>query len=256
MSDIEHPETSKDLADISPRRSISSLLANLPSDEMERLAPYLEIVEMHNGQTLLEFREPIDFVWMPHDAVTSTVVDTPEGTTIEVGLMGYEGLVGLSLIHGRTRSNSTVIVQIPGHGTRMSAVNFQKHVIEPQGTLYHRLLRYADDFMAMVAQTAACNSLHGIDERLSRWILMTHDRVQQNEMPLTQEFLAYMLGVRRATVSMSASGLQQMGMIRYSRGHLYVVDRVALENITCPCYRVVRAIMSSSDDDEQSRLRA
>jgi CRP-like cAMP-binding protein len=222
--------------------SKSQVLSTLSRAETERVAPYLHIVHLKSGQTLLEGGEPIDCVWFPHDCVTSTIVDTAEGATIEVGLMGMEGLVGLSLLLGAPRSSTTVIVQIPGEATTMTAENFKEHVIAPRGELFERLLRYTDAFMAMVAQTAACNSLHGIDERLARWILMTHDRTRRDEMPLTQEFLAYMLGVRRASVSIAAGGLQQMGLIKYNRGQLTVLNRAGLEESTCACYRIVRRI--------------
>jgi CRP-like cAMP-binding protein len=222
--------------------SESKLLSSLSDSERDRIEPHLKVVELPSGHTLLEAGGPIDCVWFPHDCVTSTVVDTPEGTTIEVGLMGMEGLVGLSLLLGASRSNTTVIVQIPGSASTMSAEDFNECVVKPRGEFFDLLLRYTDAFMAMVAQTAACNSLHSIDERLARWILMTHDRISRDEMSLTQEFLAYMLGVRRASVSMAASGLQQMGMIKYSRGQLTVLDRARLEDCSCACYRVVREI--------------
>jgi CRP-like cAMP-binding protein len=220
----------------------SKLLASLSEAERQRLAPYLHPVELKAGQTLLEAGEPMECVWFPHNSVTSTVVDTPEGATIEVGLMGLEGLVGLSLLMGVSNSNTTVIVQISGDATQMQATDFTAHIVAPHGEAFNKLLRYADAFMAMVAQTAACNSLHGIDERLARWILMTNDRVGRNEMPLTQEFLAYMLGVRRATVSVAASGLQQMGLIKYSRGQVTLVDRHGLEENACACYGIIRTI--------------
>ena len=222
--------------------SESKLLSSISEAERNRIAPHLQVVELKSGQGLLEAGELIECIWLPHDCVTSTVVDTPEGTTIEVGLMGTEGLVGLSLLLGSTRSNTTVIVQIPGTATRMHAGDFIKYVVDPRGEFFELLLRYTDAFMAMVAQTATCNSLHAVDERLARWILMTHDRTGHDEMPLTQEFLAYMLGVRRASVSMSASGLQQRELIKYSRGQITVVDRHGLEDVTCACYGIVRAI--------------
>jgi CRP-like cAMP-binding protein len=222
--------------------SESRLLASLPDGERARLDPHLQTVNLGSNQGLLEAGEPIECVWFPHDCVTSTVVDTPEGATIEVGLMGMEGLVGLSLLLGRPQSNTTVIVQIPGSASVMRAADFQAHVLKPRGILYQRLLQYADAFMAMVAQTAACNSLHNVDERLARWILMTHDRVGRNEIPLTQEFLAYMLGVRRASVSVAAGGLQQMGLIKYSRGQVTVIDRNGLEANSCACYGIVNRI--------------
>ncbi|MBV9277926.1 MAG: Crp/Fnr family transcriptional regulator [Candidatus Eremiobacteraeota bacterium] len=224
----------------------SLLLANLPFAEAKRLEPYLELTPMGFRQTLLEQGEPIKYVWFPHDAVTSTIVDTPEGTTIEVGLMGMEGMVGLSLLLNVSESNTTVIVQVAGRGTRMRADHFLKHVVEEGGELFARLLRYTNAFMAMVAQTAACNSLHSVDQRLARWLLMTHDRVQRDDFPLTHEFLAFMLGVRRPSVSVAANALLQNGYIKYTRGHIQVLDRKALEELVCPCYGIVSNLMQSA----------
>lgn len=231
----------------------NTLLAGLSAGDLKSLEPYIDDVMMGRGQPLLEIDRPIDYVWFPHDAVTSTVVDTAEGTTIEVGLMGMEGMVGLSLVLGTKLSNATVIVQIAGTGRRMRADHFVEHVVKADHPLHLRLLRYTNAFMAMVAQTAACNSLHDIDERLARWILMIHDRVQTDEMALTQEFLAYMLGVRRASVSIAASGLQAQGIIKYSRGNLVVLDRARLENACCACYAIVARIMG---EPKEKRLSA
>jgi CRP-like cAMP-binding protein len=231
----------------------SKILRLLSENEKQRLAPFLKEVQLRQNQELLEAGAPFDHVWFPQDCVTSTVVDSAEGATIEVGLMGYDGMVGLSLLFGKAVSNSTVIVQIPGRAVRMSANDFRQHVVEEGGELFKGLLNYADTFMAMVAQTAACNSLHSIDERLSRWILMVRDRVDKNEMPLTQEFLAYMLGVRRPSVSLAASGLQQLGLIQYSRGHVTVLNREGLEDRTCPCYQIIRNI--ANDDYALDTMR-
>jgi len=220
----------------------SALIVNLSEHERKRLAPYLKDSEMKFNATLIEQGGPILRVWFPHNAVTSTLIDTAEGTTIEVGLMGFEGMVGLSLLLGKAISNTTVIVQVGGMGTTMEAEEFNLHVREHRGELYDALLLYTDAFLAMVAQTAACNSLHSVDARLSRWILMTHDRVKGDDMPLTQEFLGYMLGVRRASISMAANNLQKIGLIKYSRGHLTVVDRAGLERNACACYFIVKNI--------------
>jgi CRP-like cAMP-binding protein len=141
---------------------------------------------------------------------------------------------------GRTRSNTTVIVQVPGTAYRIRAADVEKYVIAPHGEFYTSLLRYTDAFMAMVAQTAACNSLHEVQQRMARWILLTQDRIGRDNIPLTQEFLSYMLGVRRASVSTAASALQDEGLIRYSRGNVEVVDRKGLENAACACYAIVR----------------
>jgi CRP-like cAMP-binding protein len=223
-------------------RRENRLISSLTGDEWARIARHFELVDLKNGATLLRVGERIRYLWFPNDCVTSTVVDTPEGATIEVGLMGLEGVVGLSLIMGRTVSNTTVIVQIPGTAYRIRAEDVVTHVITPHGQFYEALLRYIDSFMALVAQTAACNSLHTVDQRLARWILLTHDRIGSDTLPLTQEFLGYMLGVRRASVSAAASGLQDLGIIRYSRGQVQVVDRARLEQNACACYGIVRTM--------------
>ncbi len=220
----------------------SRLIGLLSETERQRLAPYLKEVHLHQNQELLEAGGPIDNVWFPHDCVTSTIVDSAEGTTIEVGLMGYEGMVGFSAVLGKTVSNTTVIVQLPGTATRMSYSDFSRYILDDRSELLDVILQYVDAFVAMVAQTAACNSIHSVDERLARWILMVHDRVGRNEMQLTQEFLAYMLGVRRTSVSLAASSLQQIGLLQYKRGHITVVDRQGLEDRACACYAIVRTI--------------
>lgn len=220
----------------------SRLVGSLTSHERTRLDPFLERVDMQSGETLLRADEPIEFVWFPNDCITSTVVDTPEGSTIEVGLMGAEGVVGLSLIFGRTLSNTTVIVQVPGTAYRMRASDLVAQVLQPRAEMYDSLLRYADAFMALVAQTAACNSLHNLQQRMARWVLLTQDRVGRDMLPLTQEFLSYMLGVRRSTVSEAAAALQKAGIIQYSRGQIRVIDRPQLEQSACACYGIVRTM--------------
>jgi CRP-like cAMP-binding protein len=224
------------------RAHLGKLLDAISLEEHQRIEPYLHTVELRQGQLLVEANETIENVWFPAGCVTSTIVNTPDGSTIEVGLMGVEGLIGISLVMGSTKSNTTVVVQIPGAATRMSAGDFLEHVVKPRSELFRLLLVYIDAFLAMVAQTAACNSLHEIEQRLARWILMTHDRVARDDLPLTQEFIAYMLGVRRASVSIAAAALQQRQLIRYSRGRLLVVDRRGLELHSCPCYAIVRNI--------------
>lgn len=218
------------------------LLSSLPEAERQRLAPYLETVNLELKQLLVEANEPIKYVYFPDDAVTSTVVLTSDGGTIEVGLMGAEGMVGLSLIYRISKSNSTVFTQIPGSATRMKAADFNEHVLNRDSPLYRLLLRYANAFMAMVAQVAACNSLHSLEERMCRWILMTQDRVQRDEFILTQEFLSQMLGVRRPSVSVIAGTLQAAGIITYTRGNVTVLRRDALEEATCECYKLILRI--------------
>lgn len=139
----------------------SLLMASLSEPERESLAPYMHARELHNGQMLLECGESIGSVWFPNDCVTSTIVGARDGSTIEVGLMGAEGMIGLSLLLGHDVSNTTVMVQIGGTATEMQADDFKEHIVKPKGTVFNRLLQYTDAFMAMVAQTAACNSCTG-----------------------------------------------------------------------------------------------
>lgn len=223
----------------------NQLLARLPDAEKERLAPYLEPVFLEFKQGLLQEGEPIEYVWFPHDCVTSTVVGTPNGHTIEVGIMGIEGLVGLSLVLGEERSNTTVFTQIPGSATRMRAGAFTRHVKGEGGPLYDLLQRYTNVFMALIAQGAACNSLHPVDERMCRWILLVQGRVGRDEFPLTHEFLSMMLGVRRAGVSKVANELKLDGLINYTRGDIRILDREGLEGRSCECYELMKKTSES-----------
>lgn len=216
------------------------LLAELPARERERLDPYLEPVSLEFEQVLAEFDRPVEYVYFLETAVTCTVVRTPDGDTIEVGLMGCEGFVGLSLLYGVGRSNGTVVVQLAGRASRMRAPDFERHVCAHAGSSYELLLRYANFFHVMVQQHAACNAAHNIEARMCRWILLTHDRVEGDEFPLTQEYLALMLGVRRPTVTDIAQKLREEGLINYTRGRLTVTDRPRLEDCACACYGVIR----------------
>jgi CRP-like cAMP-binding protein len=220
------------------------LLAALPADERERLKPYLETVPLEFRQVLVEFDRPIEHVYFLDDAVTSTVVRTPDGDTIEVGLMGAEGFVGLSLVYGVGRSNGTVVVQMAGGASRMRAADFNRHVKERGGLCLDLLLRYANYFAVMVQQHAACNATHNIEARMCRWILLTHDRVGGDVFPLTQEYLALMLGVRRPTVTEIAQRLREEGLIDYTRGNVKVTDRRGLEQRSCACYGLIREQMA------------
>ena len=215
------------------------LLARLPHPERKRLEPWLQPVDLHFGQLLVEFDAPIEYVYFLETAVTSTVVRTPHGDTLEVGIMGAEGFVGLSLVYGVNRSNGTVVVQLPGRAVRMKATDFIRHV-SSGGPCLDLLLRYANFFQVMVQQHAACNVAHRVEERMCRWILLTHDRAGSDVFALTQEYLALMLGVRRATVSVIAHQLKHAGLISYTRGKLTITDREGLEECCCECYVLIK----------------
>jgi len=218
----------------------NTLLARLPVTERERLTPYLEPVNLHFGQVLVEFDYQIEYVYFLETAVTSTVVRTPHGDTLEVGIMGAEGFVGLSLLYGVQRSNATVLVQIPGRALRMKTADFNQQIRATGGPCLDILLRYANFFQVMVQQHAACNASHRIEERMCRWILLTDDRAGTDSFALTHEYLSLMLGARRATVSAIAHKLKEAGIVSYTRGKLKVTDRSRLEACSCECYGLIK----------------
>lgn len=225
----------------SPRSSNSvgnKLLAALPKQEYERLLPHLEPVSLSLRQVIYETNEPIEYAYFPNTAVTSLLNLMQEGQTIEAATIGYEGMVGASLVLETDRIPLQAIVQVPGDGLRIKADVFKAEVYW-SSPLHTLLLRYVQTLMNQITQTAACNRFHSVEARCCRWLLMTRDRVKSDRFPLTQEFLSYMLGVRRASVSEVAAILQQAGLIDYHRGNLTIHDRLGLEAAACECYQSV-----------------
>jgi len=216
------------------------LFAALPADELARIEPLLEPVRLEQREPLFEREESIRAVYFPETAVISLVSALGDGATVEVGTVGCEGVAGLPVFLGGDTSSVRAFAQIPGEAVRMSAEAFAKLAAAP-GPFHTIMLRYTEAFLSQVAQTAACNAAHLVEQRCARWLLMTHDRVDGDEFPLTHEFLAFMLGVRRAGVTVAMRALQEAGMVDYSRGRVTVVDRARLEGASCECYRVVRA---------------
>lgn len=214
----------------------NNLIAALPQQEYERLLPNLEPVTLSSKQVLYQPNEPIEYAYFPNKAVGSLLNLMLDGQTIEAATVGKEGMLGVPLLLGTNQIPLQVIVQIPGDGLRMKAEVFKAEVYWgcPLHTL---LLRYMQTLMNQISQTAACNRLHSVEERCCRWLLMTHDRVECDSFPLTQEFLSYMLGVRRASVSDVAATLQRSGLIEYHRGQITIRDRKGLEASTCECYQ-------------------
>lgn len=218
----------------------NQLLAALPSSEFQRLAPYLEPVELSLQQILYEISEPITYVYFPQQGLVSLVNTMLDGATIEVGLVSVEGMVGLPVIlTGGSTSTTRAFVQMAGSAARIKA-ELLKTEFNRGGLLQKLLLRYTQAYLAQVEQTAACNRLHKIEERLARWLLTVADRIQADEFQLTQEFIAQMLGVRRAGVTVAADTLQQAGILRYSRGRITILNREDLEATACECYGVIR----------------
>lgn len=221
-------------------QSPNRILADLPPKEYARLAPHLEPFEMSHSKIIYRAGQRIEHVYFPHRAMVSVVSHLSDGSSVEVGVVGMEGMTGLPTLMGVDVSPHENIVQIPNGATRLS-VEALKDEFKRGGALQSLLLRYIQSLMLQMSQTAVCNRMHTIEERLARWLLMSHDRCVCEEMPFTHEFLAMMLGVRRAGVTTAALALQAEGFIRYSRGHITILDRHSLEHFTCECYGIVKA---------------
>lgn len=218
----------------------NKILAALPAEEYERLRGLLTPASLPLGETLYEQDSRIEYVYFVNTGVVSHVTHLEDGGSVEVGLVGRDGMVGLPIALGDDVSPNHAIVQIAAGATRMEAAAFRDE-LGRGSRLQGLLLRYALAINKQVSQTAACNRSHNVGERLARWLLMCQDRVGGEELHLTQEFIAQMLGTRRSGVSEAAILLQAAGLIRYSRGHITVLDREGLEEFACECYEVVRA---------------
>lgn len=216
------------------------ILAALPPEDYERLAPHLETLRLPLGQILYEAGGEIKHVYFPTNSMVSLLSQMADGGSVEVGLSGFEGMTGLSLILGVDESPHQAMVQLPDGALRLEAEAFRDE-FNRGGALQKVVLRYTQSLLLQISQVAACNATHSVEERLARWLLMARDRASEDELALTQEFLSMMLGVRRASVTSAAIMLQADGLIRYSRGHVTVLDRQGLENFSCECYRVVKA---------------
>ncbi|WP_339380975.1 Crp/Fnr family transcriptional regulator [Brasilonema sp. UFV-L1] len=216
--------------------SENRLLATLPTEEYERLLPHLESIFLPAKQILYNINEPIEYVYFPKNGIISLVIIMENGATVEVTTVGNEGMIGLPVFLGANRlPNQQAISQVPGESMRMKAEVF-KACVTPSTTLYRLLQYYTQTLFNQIAQSVACNSLHSIEKRFCRWLLMSHDRAESDEFPLTQEFLAQMLGVRRAGVSVVASTFQKDGIISYRRGQMKILNRGGLEAASCECY--------------------
>lgn len=217
----------------------NKILAALPDNEYARLLPHLELVSLPLGQILHKSEDRIKYVYFPNSGVVSFVAHMREGASIEVGLVGNEGMAGIPILFGDDVSQNEAIVQIADGAMRMKASVLTEE-LKRDGELEPLLMRYALALMKQVAQTAACNRNHHIAQRLARWLLTCHDRVNGDELKLTQEFIAEMLGTRRSGVSEAAVILQEAGLIRYSRGNIMILDREGLEKSSCECYATVK----------------
>jgi CRP-like cAMP-binding protein len=215
------------------------LLAALPHEDYERLLPHLAPVTWALGDVLYEPGRAMVYLYFPTTAIVSLIYTMVDGTTAEMGMVGNEGVVGIALFMGGNTMPNRAVVQVAGSAFRLEATVLHAE-FHRGGALQLALLRYTQALFTQVSQTAACNALHPIEQRLCRWLLFTYDRVRTVEVPMTHELLAHMLGVRRESVSAAARHLQQLGLIHYIRGHITILDRPGLEAMVCECYRVVQ----------------
>lgn len=215
------------------------LLKALPNSEYDRLIPYLENISLFSGQILYPANEPIEFVFFPNQAIISLVTSMEDGSTTEIGLVGNEGMAGISIILGDNSSNSEAIVQIENSAMRLPA-DVLKREFDRGQNLQKLLLLYTHALLVQVSQTAACNRRHTIEQRLARWLLAIRDCVEKDELLITQEFIANMLGVRRAGVTVALGSLQKAEIVRSTRGKITILDRLGLSARACECYRVIR----------------
>jgi len=219
------------------KRYKNRVLAALPKAEIDRLKPHLSPVTLKVRTPLLDGHA--DHAYFMEEGLASVVLTLAGGATVEVGIIGIDGVVGLPIILGAGTVPGETFIQVAGSGYRIDATVL-KAEFERDGQLRSHLQKYVQAYLIQSAQNAACNRLHTINERLARWILTCHDRVQTDRMPLTHEFLGQMLGSPRTTVTLAAGTLHEAGLIDYSRGHVTIKNRRELEGVTCECYGTVR----------------
>lgn len=216
------------------------LLSSLPPGDYERILRKTERVTLKMGAVLHEPGGRLEHIYFPSSAVISFLHTMSDGATVELAMTGGEGAVGVALFLGGESMPHHAVVQATGGALRMPAAALRSEFAQG-GALQRILLRYAQAFLLQIAQTAVCNRLHGIDKRLCRWLLLSHDRARSNELLMTQAFIGDLLGARRESVTVAARRLQEMGLIRYSRGHISILNRRGLEECACECYRIVQS---------------
>jgi CRP-like cAMP-binding protein len=229
--------TTRSSASTSPQAN--RLLAALPDASLRALLPFLERVPLPLGMVVYESGGTQGYVYFPTSSIVSLLYVLADGASAEIAVTGNEGLVGISLFMGGETTPSRAVVQSAGHGYRLRGDVLRKE-FESGGALQHLLLRYTQALITQMTQTAVCNRHHSVDQQLCRWLLLSLDRLPGNELVMTQELIANMLGVRREGVTEAAGKLQDEGLIRYSRGHITILDRQQLEARVCECYAVVK----------------
>jgi CRP-like cAMP-binding protein len=216
------------------------LLAALPPEEYQRLRPFLEPVEFPLGKIVYQSGQKLDYIYFPNTLMVSLIYTLADGMTAQVGLTGNEGVVGVALFLGAESTPNQSVVQISGSAMRLSGPVALAEFKRCE-TFQNLLLRYTQALITQISQTAICNRLHPVEQRFCRWLLLSHDRVEDDELKMTQELIATMLGGRRESVTVAAGRLQDAGLIQYTRGNITILNRAGLEATVCECYGVVRA---------------
>ncbi|BBD66182.1 cyclic nucleotide-binding protein [Nostoc commune NIES-4072] len=232
----------------------NKLLAALPASDYQRLIPHMKLVPLSDRQVLYQTGEPITQVYFPHNAVVSIVTTMEDGSTMEVGLVSNEGMVGMPVILGDNITTTTALVQIPDSAMQIDA-NILRSEFNRSAALQTVLLCYVQGVYTQIVQESVCNRLHQLEERLARWLLTISDRLESKEFPLTQEFISEMLGVNSAGVTEVASTLSQAGMIAYHRGQIKILNREALEKTSCECYQILEEEIIRLLDNKPNKRR-
>ena len=222
--------------------AMNTLLASLPQEDYQRVSSQLTWRPLKVRQTLHKNGEPISEIFFPSRSVVSITNAMEDGGIVEVATVGREGLVGIGAVLGNSIASGDAFVQVAGDPAAVMSIDAFRREMERHGPFADFVTRYSQAFVALLMQSVACNGLHSAEERCCRWLLMTHDRIGQDEFPLTHEFLAIMLGVRRPTVTLVMAELARAGIVSHVRGHVRIVDRKGLEGASCECYRNVRAV--------------
>ena len=222
--------------------SMNNLLASLPADEFQRVSAHLTWRPLKVRQVLHKRGEPISEIYFPGRSVCSITNTMEDGGMVEVATVGREGLIGVGAVMGNPVAAGDAFVQIAAEPAAVMSIDTFNRELEDRGAFYDVVTRYSQAFVSLLMQSVACNGLHSAEERCCRWLLMTHDRIAQDEFPLTHEFLAIMLGVRRPTVTLVMAELSRAGIVSHVRGHVRIVDRKGLEASSCECYRNIRSV--------------
>jgi CRP-like cAMP-binding protein len=221
-----------------PAETGNLILAMLPAADYARLGPLMKRVPLTVRLTLLKRDQPIEHLYFPEGGVCSLTTSMRDGDTVEVATVGREGMIGFEVFLGSAIASVDAFVQVPGGAAQRLPLDAFRREMDARGALFQAMARYSRALLGQIVQTAACNRLHKVHGRCARWLLLTHDRVDSDEFSLSHEFLAFMLGVERSTVTLIAGALQRAGLIRYVHGRVTIVDRQGLEDAACECYEV------------------